>query len=205
MKGMLFKPDIWAAKKKVLEEQGLAVTRRTAGLKEINQEPDKWVCRGAPYGIWQFDHKETGERVTAKPRYQVGETVYIKEAWCESYFGQPIHYKLDGGESPGPKGFWRSPLFLKAVNARTFLKIKDVRAERLQEITEDDCLLEGIERHTDSGNNIFWFEVAGDYHGDTQAAYPLESYAKLWDSINGEGDYALNKWVWRYEFEGGTG
>ncbi|MCJ7828310.1 MAG: hypothetical protein MUP81_01030, partial [Dehalococcoidia bacterium] len=79
------------------------------------------------------------------PRYQVGEVVYVKEAWCESYYGKPICYKLDGNESPGPKGFWRSPMFLKAINARYFIKITGVRAERVQDITEEDAKAEGID------------------------------------------------------------
>lgn len=109
--------------------------------------------------------------------YQVGETVYIKEAWCESYYGEPICYKLDGKESPGPKDFWRSPLFMPAWAARYFIQITDVRAQRVQEISYEDIIAEGV----DTGQDVH--------------------YQELWDSINPKYPFASNCWVWAYTFK----
>ncbi len=154
-------------------------TRRLSGLKEINQAPGNWVVGGTCFEGWVFGGKD-GKGITVKPRYHIGEIVYIKEAWCENYDASKIHYKLDGGESPGPKGFWRSPLSLKASNARTFIQITAVRVERLNSIPPEDCIAEGI---IDIG--------AGDSRG---------MFACLWDSINQKQPWGSNPWVFVYSF-----
>ena len=97
------------------------------------------------------------------------------------------------------RGRWRSPLHLPSWLARDFVKILyDPVAQRLQEITPEECLLEGIEIHTDRGNNIFWYEIAGDYHGKTQRVTAIKSYEYLWDSINPKYSWELNPWVFAY-------
>ena len=172
MKGILFRPEMIQA----ILEGTKTQTRRV--IKP--QPPDDARLIGAcdVWG-WQVDGVFTNE---SKPPYQVGEVVYVKEAWCESYFGKPICYKADGKESPGPKGFWRSPMFLKAVNARYFIKITDVRVERLQEITPHDCILEGIIEE----------------YGDGLAL--RDKFESLWDSLNSKYPWEINPWVWVYSF-----
>jgi len=189
MRGILFKPDIWQAKLKVLEEFGTAQTRRLDGLKKINQEPDKWALLGAYQSISDgstyFVFSRVIRMAEISPRYQVGETVYVKEAWCEDYYGQKIYYKSDGGESPGPKGFWRSPLFMPAWAARYLITILDVKAERLQEITEEDCIGEGCPHAL-----------------ITLAEVPMQEwYHHLWNSTNKDYPWENNPWVEAYRFK----
>ena len=174
MKGILFKPDMI---------QAIIEGRKTQTRRVIKPQPKADLIKHANSSYWISGlTDDTYERVHI-PRYQVGETVYIKEAWCESYYGEPICYKLDGKESPGPKGFWRSPIFLKAINARYFILIKGVRAERLQEITPKDCIAEGIIEE----------------YGDGLAL--RDKFENLWDSINKDYPWESNPWVFRYEFE----
>jgi hypothetical protein len=185
MKGILFKPDMIQA----IVEGRKTVTRRLSGLKEINKEPDRWVNilpKSSASAFVLLDKKRFG--IWVKPRYQVGETVYIKEAWCESYYGKPICYKLDGKESPGPKGFWRSPMLLKAEDARYFIKITDVRAERLQEINKvrhDEVLKEGYP---------FIYNIL------ELNEHPETTFARYWNSINKDYHWESNPWVWVYTF-----
>jgi hypothetical protein len=126
--------------------------------------------------------------------YQVGETVYIKEEWAtelrynnlkpsEIPYTAKIFYANDGvGEWPVNLaiGMMRSTLHLPEVFARYFLKITDVRAERLQEITVEDIRLEGVEQK--------WLDAKG-------------YFKQLWDSINKDYPWESNPWVFRYEFE----
>ena len=56
-----------------------------------------------------------------------------------------------------------------------------VRVERLQEISAEDMIVEGCE--------------SGSYG----AYYPVENYARLWQSINDQGSWDLNPWVWIIE------
>ncbi len=203
MKGILFKPDMITA----IIDGRKTVTRRLGGLKEINQEPDMWRTAGTEDGMFCFDRITPDEwYLPIKPHYQIGEVVYIKEAWCEDWLGSTIFYKLDGGESPGPKvyfgkdgkwhdykhPFWRSPMFLKAVNARYFIKITGVRPERLQEITYDDCWAEGIDIHLPKEHRLNEKVV--------EQVTPKTYYKELWDSINPKYPWLSNPWVWVYSF-----
>jgi hypothetical protein len=189
MRGILFKPDMIQA---IVEE------RKTVTRRKVNIDPLGWLkCEDAPYC---FIHKNTDEHKIIKPRYHVSEVVYIKEAWAteKQYNNLAPHdipqtaeilYMADGiGEWPInlPIGKLRSPMFLKEINARYFIQITDVRAERLQEITIQDVIAEGIPPETDSLN---WVETTIDH------------YRQLWDSINPDYPFSSNPWVWRYEFK----
>jgi len=197
MKGILFKP--WKIK-------AIAYSA-----------PDKeWqtrrVMQNQPYGMDKYYEKAFRKDFGArKPRYLAGETVYIKETLYRHPYLNEAGYVLD--ETPvfinrtiGDCLKWRwqkdilSAMFLPQEAARYFIRVTDVRAERTKDITPEDCLKEGIERHTDNGNNIFWYEIAGDYHGNTQSVTPQEAYFKLYDSINGEDTYGKN-WDWVYSFD----
>lgn len=180
MKGILFKPDII----KAIRDKRKTVTRR-----RIDIDPLQWILQGMPYGMAQFDHKETNERVSFRPRYQVGDTVYIKEAHAEwqgtsecvrngdltiTEALEYIVYKdgakdWQGIREDAKKGHpWdiRSPLFMPAWAARYFIKPLNVTAELLKlPLSPDELEKEGGE-----------------------IALPML------EKING-------KWVFRYEFE----
>ena len=192
MKGILFTAD----NHKAIREGRKTVTRRV--IKP--QPPDDARLINA-CGIYSFEIDGEFEPLP-KPRYQVGEVVYIKEAWAGNR-GQGWIYKSDYDLLPWSEDDkqrrtpikWRSPLFMPAWAARDFLQITDVRAERLQEISYFDIKKEGWQPEMGlaprSGGEII---IEGGLR-------PQDWYENLWDSINGEGDYALNKWAWRYEFK----
>ena len=77
--------------------------------------------------------------------------------------------------------------------SRITLEITGVRAERLQDISEADALTEGIARHADGSG--FHTEDGRHYSAD-----PSESFASLWESINGAGSWDANPWVFVIEF-----
>lgn len=64
--------------------------------------------------------------------------------------------------------------------SRILLEIKDIRLERLNDITLDDCKAEGIASTCDA-----------DY---------VQAYQKLWNRLNGSGAWGINPWVWVIEF-----
>ncbi len=192
MKGILFKPSIWIAKQKALDQYGLAVTRR---IMKLNlgfgfELPHPTVS--------DERFKENLKMLGLTGRYHPGEVVYVKEAhyayghWTQFHESGKYHWEffvdnppiihfadtewVHALTKPSPKEGWykRSPLFLEAEFARYFLEIVSVRPERLWEITEYDALKEG----------------------STITGYPL-----LWDSINPKFPWARNHWVWRDEFK----
>lgn len=89
--------------------------------------------------------------------------------------------------------------------ARIFLRLTDVRVERLQEITAEDCIAEGIDLEwSDELPQPSHMSIA--YSEKRVKPAFIKAYAKLWDSLNAKrdgGKYAWDKnpWVFVYQFE----
>jgi len=75
--------------------------------------------------------------------------------------------------------------------SRILLEGSDVRVERLQDITEEQALAEGIKKHSDGGYHV----EDGKHFSDS----PVESFACLWSSVG--GDWDANPWVWYVSFK----
>ena len=98
-------------------------------------------------------------------------------------------------------GEWKNKLFMPESVARYFIEITAVRAERLQDISEEDCMKEGIEYVLEAMPIGYPFGVQfpfkNGFHSYTTAK---EAYAALIDKINGKGTWEKNPFVWVYEF-----
>ncbi len=135
MKGILMKPDMLQA----YREGRKTVTRRVIKFKPFPNIIDSdwhapWLDNVSNEWVFtaRFGLAARSQRV--KPRYQVGETVYIKEAWFPNPATRRPLYKSDypNEERPqvwGSMATWKTPLFMPAWAARYFIKITDVRAE----------------------------------------------------------------------------
>ena len=79
--------------------------------------------------------------------------------------------------------------------ARIFLRVTDVRVERIQDISEADCIAEGIKEEDAYYNKMF--------RNTDSSEFARAMYAKLWDSLNAKRGYGwdMNPWVWVYTFE----
>lgn len=80
--------------------------------------------------------------------------------------------------------------------ARIWLRITDVRVERLQDISDKDAMREGIKSidHGAHWKNYVKNEISS-------FVCPSHSFESLWQSINGEDSWKANPWVWVIEFE----
>lgn len=78
---------------------------------------------------------------------------------------------------------WKPSIHMPRRASRITLEISGVRVERLQDISDADAIEEGVDRTNTS--------IAG---------YAKERYRRLWESINGEGSWELNPWVWVLDF-----
>ena len=201
MKGILFKPDMI----KAIVEGRKTVTRRAIKPQVDCQNCVRWrIDLPIATGAFIFTAKD-GTKVNISPRYRVGEVVYIKEA--HRYLqndGDPYDFGVQYRGDSQVKWWrdnanlmdypidekWRSPMFLKEIFARYFIKIKDVRVERTRDITPEDCLLEGII----FAGGCYWSAEDGVAFNTER-----EVYFYLYDSINGKGSHE-NNWDWRYEF-----
>lgn len=152
---------------------------------------------------------QNGWIVKPKSKYKVGEIVYLKEPYVVSKGGR-VFRKYDKsdvsflrylGEDTEAKGVWKNKLFMPESAARYFIKITGVRAERLQDISEEDCLKEGIIYKPIQ--SLSWKDKLTPMwsNGINRYKAPQEAYAALINSINGKGTWEKNPFVWVYDFE----
>ena len=101
---------------------------------------------------------------------------------------------LDRWTKQFPTGWRKKPsIHMPRWAARLFLTVKSVRAERLQEITEEDVIAEGVKCRCDVGQSEY----------DCCDLSAIDHFSSLWDTINAKRGYPWesNPWVWRIEFE----
>lgn len=86
---------------------------------------------------------------------------------------------------------WKPSIFMPKDACRLFLEILTIRVERLQDITEEDALAEGIE-----------VEMLDYPKGVSRPVIPAtQLFAQLWEDINGPGTWDENPWVWVITFK----
>lgn len=203
MQGICFiEPLFYKVVKETKSETRRMIVSRTGHFKVESQN-------GVITGIWQTDEEESvGDNlIPVNPRYKVGEIVYLKEPYVIS--GKYIIYKFGSaiGQECDKAGVkWKNKLFMPESAARYFIEIIGVRAERLQDISEEDCLKEGIEFDSDpnsEANTIgHSFGVKFPYNnGYANYTTPCKAYAALIDKINGKGTWQRNPFVWAYDFK----
>lgn len=117
----------------------------------------------------------------------------LEDAWCR--LSADDNYAID---QKAADRVWRPSIFLPRWASRITLEVTTVRVERLQDISEEDAKAEGALFH--DGRPV-------GHHGwrhDSSHGYVYrtakDSYAHLWESINGAGSWAENPWVWVIEF-----
>jgi hypothetical protein len=130
------------------------------------------------------------------PYGQPGDRLWVRETWQRAggntgYWYRATDSKADDGGSP--VSHWRPSIFMPRGASRITLEVTGVRVERLQDISRDDALAEGIVSAGD-GNG---FQLADTTH---YSGNPIDSYFSLWEHINGPGSVEANPWVWVVEW-----
>ena len=114
--------------------------RKTQTRRIVKPQPQSYSFDGR---VYVFNEGEL-----PKPQYQPGDILYVRETWAENtiphsgnYAG--IEYRADyyGGREPILR--WRPSIHMPREAARIFLRVTDVRVERLQHITRADAISEG--------------------------------------------------------------
>ena len=150
---------------------------------------------GKPFAyIEKYRHTDDAHAEFIKPRYKVGERVYLKESYSFGLEDETV-YKYSSLEIKGYK--WENKLFMPEKYARYFIEFTDVRCERLQDISEhEDCLKEGIKPIPQKYNGEFIYNYGGCNCENTLK----RAYAALFEKINGKGTWESNPYVWVYDF-----
>lgn len=133
-----------------------------------------------------------------KPYATAGQRLWVRETWAPGVYRADVLLSAQSFVPPG--GRWRSPIFMPRAFSRIDLEAVSVRAERLQEITEEDAEREGVRRFHDQFPNFSRAQTLTS--GEVAAVSQFRSgYAVAWDELNADkATWKSNPWVWRIEF-----
>ena len=133
------------------------------------------------------------------PKYKVGEVVAIAQNYSDC--GNMPDYELDEDGYPiMPKrsGFFNK-MFVRADLMPHHIRITDIKVAHLQDISDEDCLKEGIFKWDAGQKDIPFYS----FHNADIPDYndPRDAFAELIDKVSGKGTWESNPYVFVYEFE----
>ena len=148
---------------------------------------DDIVKRVAPYKI--------GEEIAiAKPyaKIKVYETLRLQQKLNRSYLLSTFE------DSAG----WNNKMFVKSEYMPNRIKVTNISAERLQDISDEDCMKEGImEGEFMNTWDRYYYDSWGDVPNHITFPTPIRAFSHLIDKVNGAGTWNSNPWVFVYDFE----
>lgn len=198
MKKIMFNDGLTTA---VLEGRK-TMTRRIAYTGEVVMPNSGYLTESKERGTCVLCD---GNGIIAKSRYKVGEVVAIAQAYkdCVNEILINQGYKTDIAVMAYQRlAGWDNKMFVKAEVMPHQIRITNIHIERLQDISDDDCLKEGIENsyqlsHSKISDPLYF----GFENGDEDYFTPRDAFHFLIDKVSGKGTWERNPWVFVYEFE----
>lgn len=143
--------------------------------------------------------------------YKFGEVVAV----AQNYQDARVQFLPEEDEEFGcynwpaeQTGGWGNKMFVRADLMPHHIRIKDVRVERLQDISQDDCLAEGVQPCSGTCEGLYWCDGingGGEHFGDPISprvfSSPKVAYAALIDAISGKGTWERNPYVFVNNFQ----
>jgi len=194
--------------------------RKTQTRRIVKPQPmlsDTLVYYNELLGEWRWINERIDEGGALRCPYGgVGDVLWVREAFHTSpHFGCLYRADYDDGAllpKVAAHGGWKPSIYMPRSLSCIDLEITGIRVERLQGISREDAIAEGIEpTHIDSLGRQQWRvyphqdgtpgEEVAAYVGRPTTSRPIDSYKSLWLSINGPGSWDANPWVWVIEFK----
>ena len=176
-----------------------------AGTKTTTRRVDKKLNHPLVTDIseWGIDDKgkcylvitySTGLTEDVYPPYQIGEEIAIAQPYKDICLTDPIFF-----EGMRKEAGWSNKMFVAAEYMPHRIRITDIKVERLQDISEEDAMKEGVEKWMDG------YIVTGimERHGQNNAWFksPRDAFFRLFTKLCGYKAWNSNPWVYAYTFE----
>lgn len=155
--------------------------------------------------IWK--DKSDNIRMTFEPKYKVGEVIAIAQSYMDvdrfHRKGKNADY-LEYLDSILPElklyPGWGNKMFVKADLMPHHIKITDIKVERLQDISDEDCLKEGIIHAYTDNDGIKIYHTPHTKRGYLSTDIPQQAFEFLINKVSGKGIWESNPFVFAYEF-----
>jgi hypothetical protein len=187
--------------------------RKTQTRRIVKSHPTRQLyhLERLPSGEWRDEEVSLG----VCPYGQPGDRLWVKETWYTdapdeyrptelSEAWNTVEYVADDGPDVVRCRKLRPSIFMRRWMSRITLEITAVRVERLQDISSDDARAEGIEVAkfaSDPGVQAYRDYAQKYYDPFEWYSSAVDSYRSLWESINGDGSWSANPFVWVLEFK----
>ena len=156
-------------------------------------------------GRYSFASFYSEEIIEVKCPYKIGDILWVRETFTLGSDSYPYVFKADYDNQfppdlenipPKTELKWKPSLFMPKEACRLFLKVKAIRVERLQDISEADARNEGVEFIEGISKKLYYNYLTIDF-----GCNELFSFMTLWQKINGKKSWDDNPFVWVIEFE----
>lgn len=151
------------------------------------------------WGVISHDFDEQGNMVDWKPDRPASAIREMR--FGQGYYSGHVIYRADGeaewaGDDDGggdDRSAWKPSIHMPRIASRILLEITEVRVEQLQDISDAQCIAEGL------GLNKRAIGVKMTV--PQGASMPKTMFSELWSAINGRESWDANPWVWVVEFK----
>lgn len=187
-------------------------TRRTKGLEFVNDS----VANGGTWkylGVDELGHlmrNNYGATNAIKCPYgEPGDILWVRESFSpfadKPWTTSNISYRTAAVDAKDKRWKWKPSIHMPKACSRIWLEVTDIKIERLQDISEQDAIAEGVESWIDERlkSKPIRYRVY-EPNSDPEALYSsaaYDSFQTLWESINGIESWNLNSWVWVVSFK----
>ena len=142
---------------------------------------------------------DLGKAPLGKP----GDRIYVRETFSQHPEWGQLAFRADGEEFEDADGWLWEPKWMPSIHmpkelARIWLEITSVRVERLQSISNEDAIAEGVNRISHGREGSYYSAIRNEQHPKNWI-YPDDAFRELWESTG--GDWDANPWVWAIDFK----
>ena len=156
------------------------------------------------FGAFGWKNKDGDFTGWNNPLYKVGEVVAIAQSYRDLGYSpdsldrHPKDLSIRGlmKNSAG----WNNKMFVKSYACKHHIKITNVKVERLQDISDEDCLKEGIIHAYTDKNGIKRYHTPHTKRGYLSTDVAQQAFSFLIDKVSGKGTWESNPFVFAYEF-----
>ena len=215
MKKILFNDNFCLTQAVLAGEK--TMTRR-AVTRSLLDEYDAWYEDFTYKPIGEEDYLSTDEYVLKRTTHKVGEVVAIAQSYSDIYAEKIADFAKHNYHTPREDAAekfrklyetsagWNNKMFVKADLLPHHIRITDVKVERLQDISDDDILREGIRKEGYAGGCMYFYNKAYIRKGNryVEPIYnttPIRAFASLIYKMCGGETWESNPWVVAYSFE----
>jgi hypothetical protein len=175
--------------------------KKTMTRRFLTQNYERVSCMNVNYEDHWYGELD-GETYELLPTYKLGEIVAVAQAYKHivdnHYFQeQCLANETDAVLTIFDAG-WNNKMFVKSYYMPHHIRITDIKLERLQDISDKDCIREGLWRL--AGTSLYHYDESITRKGRNLYHTPREAFAALIDKVSGEGTWDSDPWVFAYSF-----